>query len=72
MFRTAQNLNKASCSTAHGGTEWAFSLESKHGEAIYALVLSANAQGKNVKVVGAGDCNVWGDRERPRYVIIDD
>ena len=53
------------------GHEWAFDLSTELGKAMYALLLSAAAQGKSVIVKGAGDCAAWGDRERPYWIRID-
>lgn len=50
------------------GHEWAFDANDPHGKAMYALLLSASAQGKDVWVQGAGDCAHWPDRERPLYI----
>ncbi len=56
------------CSTVAGGKAWALSLEKESGRAMYALALSAAAQGKSVFVYGAGNCDSWGDREQPIYM----
>lgn len=58
------------CSVANGGKAWAMSLENESGRAMYSLILSAQAQGRKIEVIGRGHCNVWGDREEPRYVIM--
>ena len=52
------------------GSEWAFNADTEHGKAMYALLLSAAAQGKPVYVRGAGDCADWGDRERPSWISV--
>ncbi|MEM7220011.1 MAG: hypothetical protein AAF515_16715 [Pseudomonadota bacterium] len=72
MFETVVNTNKASCSTAHDGNQWAFSLENAAGQNMYSLLLAANAQEKSVFVYGFGDCHAWGDRERPHFIRIVD
>jgi hypothetical protein len=68
MFETENNSNKAACSTVGQGSAWAVSLEHEYGRAMYALLLSAKAQGKPISVIGEGDCAAWGDRERPAYI----
>ena len=55
------HTNKPACSTV--GNEWALSLAGGSGKAVYAMLLSAQAQGLKIHVYGAGNCNVWGDRE---------
>lgn len=69
MFATQQNANKAACGT-NNPTAWAISLEKQAGQAMFATLLSAQAQDKPVIVQGEGDCASWADRERPRYIII--
>jgi hypothetical protein len=53
------------------GHQWAFNADDGHGKAMYAMLLSAAAQGKTVVVKGAGDCQAWSDRERPLWIKID-
>lgn len=72
MFKMENNNNKVACSTVDSGSQWAFSLENEYGNAMYALLLSAQAQGKSIVIVGANDCAAWGDRERPSYIYLDD
>lgn len=70
MFKTEVNANKAECSTAGNGSQWAFSLESEYGKAMYSLLLTAQAQNKTVSVVGMNDCSAWADRERPKFIAV--
>lgn len=56
------------CSTVNNGKDWALSLEKESGRAIYSLLLTAQSQGKEVFVLGRGNCNSWGDREEPHYI----
>lgn len=49
---------------------WALSLSTQSGRAMYALLLSAQSQGKQVSVHGTGACGAWGDREEPQYLWI--
>lgn len=68
MFSSGFHQDKPLCSTV--GEDWALSLSTQAGKAMYALVLSAHAQGKPINVIGSGTCAAWGDREAPRYVYI--
>ena len=69
IFQTETNTNKATCSTAGEGSQWAISLQSKTGEAMYSLLLTAQSQGKSIGVHGTGDCSAWGDREAAHYIF---
>jgi hypothetical protein len=51
-------------------TDWAFDSSTDNGKAMYAMLLSAAAQGKQVYVRGSGDCKDWSDRERPMFIRI--
>ena len=66
MFGAGPINNRLACSIA--GDEWAFSLTTPTGRAMYALLLSAQAQGKAISVKGNGQCSAWQDREEP-FVI---
>lgn len=75
MFRITQHLYPPSCSKIGDPTEWAFSLAKQSGRAMYALLLSAEARSVNVNVVGYGNnedgnCDAWGDRERPKFIRV--
>ncbi len=70
FFQTEFNSDKAACSTADGGREWAFRVNTEVGKAMYSLLLSAATSGKQVVVGGRNDCADWGDRERPKDVRI--
>lgn len=50
--------------------QWAIDLSTASGKAIYALILSAQAQGKEIVVVGQNFCTVWPDRESIDYLWI--
>ncbi|MEJ2415944.1 MAG: hypothetical protein P8Y45_03215, partial [Exilibacterium sp.] len=63
MFKTENNQDKAACSTTDGGSQWAISLSNNQGKAMYALLLSAQAQQKSINVKGAGECSAWPARE---------
>jgi|GEM_PF-1429568 len=66
MFDVANHNNPPTCSS-HA---WAFDANAPHGKAMYAMLLAAATQGKEVVVQGAGDCAAWGDRERPYYIVV--
>ena len=75
MFTITVHEQAPSCSTVGDPSEWAFSLNTEHGKAMYSMLLSAQAQNKEVTVSGwgngeAGNCDDWGDRERPKYIRI--
>ena len=74
MFRAGVHHNKPACSTV--GDEWVISLKTETGRAMYSLLLSAQAQGKSVSVIGPENgaqpqsCPAWPDRESPIYVYL--
>lgn len=68
VFSAGNHQNKPACSTI--ANDWAFSLATPGGKAMYALLLSAQAQGKVVNVYGEHACPDWGDRETPQYIYI--
>ena len=69
MFTTENNVNKAECGQSIP-TAWAVSLDTQSGQAMFATLLAAQSQNKQVIVKGEGDCLDWGDRERPMYIVI--
>lgn len=58
--------DKPACSS----DQWALSLATQGGRAMYALLMGAQAQGKPVVVFGTGACGAWGDREAPSYIYM--
>lgn len=72
MFQVGTTINSApSCAT--GLKQWAISLTDPMGKSLMALLLSAQAQGKQVYVHGYTEtCRDWGDRELPSYAILID
>ncbi len=68
MFSAGErkNNNKMACSKVEN--DWAFSLKTPTGKAMYALILSAQAQGRKISVVGTCDCSAWVDRETAYYI----
>lgn len=63
------HVGKPTCATA-ASDSWALSLTTHTGRAMYAMLLSAQAQGKGVQVSGAGGCSAWADREAPTWIYI--
>lgn len=63
------HASRPTCAAAVSDS-WALSLSTHTGRAMYALLLSAQAQGKSVQVSGAGDCSAWPDREAPIWIYI--
>lgn len=59
---------RPACSTQ--STQWALSLRTETGKAMYALLLSAHANGRAVRVQGTGACGAWGDREEPLFMYM--
>lgn len=72
MFRVGTIVNDApNCAVA--SRQWAISLSDPMGKSMMALLLSAQAQGKQVYVHGyPNTCRDWGDRELPSYALIID
>lgn len=68
IFDVGQHSNRPDCSVI--GNQWALSLQTDTGKSMYALLLSAAAQGQVVYVKGTGTCNAWGDRESPSYMWV--
>lgn len=55
------HINKPACSTV--GNDWALDVSTVQGRAVYALILTAQAQSRAIQIIGTNDCSVWGDRE---------
>ena len=68
MFAAGTFSAAPACNTMK---EWAFSLQTPAGRAMYALLLQAQTQNKKILVYGTNSCSVWGDRETPYYIRID-
>lgn len=68
IFSAGTHERKPSCSVIND--EWALSLTTPTGKAMYAILLLAKAQGKTVSVQGTGVCTAWLDRETPMYIQI--
>ena len=68
IFNVGTHGNKPACSSV--GDQWALSLSSSAGRAMYALLLAASMQGQTVHVQGTGLCDAWPDRESPRWLVV--
>lgn len=70
MFDVGIIYDTPSCNTTD---QWAIGMDSFLGKAMLATLLSAQAQGKEVFVKGyPNNCEVWGDRELPSYIVLID
>lgn len=68
MFKAGTTTGAPTCSPY---SEWAIKLSDPAGKGFLAILLSAQAQGKSVKVHGyTNTCRDWGDRELPSYIVI--
>lgn len=56
---------------ANNPGEWAFSLDTAAGKAMFNAILHAQAVGASVSIIGDGTCGAWFDRERPSYTQFD-
>ena len=70
LFTAGTHVNKPACSTI--GDDWSISLATPGGRAMYALVLSAQAQRLSIYASGyvPGNCSAWGDRETPSVIQV--
>lgn len=71
FFTAGANQDTASCNLAG---EWAVDIngsEAAAGKAIMAAIMAAHMSGKNVRVIGKGVCDAWGDRETVEYVVVE-
>lgn len=69
FFRTTNAQSQPACATQG----WAFDLTgtfSNGGKAMLSTLLTALAAGKQVNIIGKGNCDVWSDRESVDYIII--
>ena len=72
MFQVGTVINGVP-SCASGTKQWAISLTDPMGKSLMALLMSAQAQGKQVFVHGyTNTCRDWGDRELPSYAVLID
>ena len=66
FFFTSTHANKPSCNIYH--QRWVLDLASERGKAQYSLLLAAQSSGKQVKVEGSGQCDVWYNSETVHWV----
>ena len=66
MFAAGLHSGEPSCRTK--SDEWSVSLATASGKAMYALLLTAQAQGGSITVEGTQACTAWSDRETVRYI----
>lgn len=69
MFKAGTPAGQPACVQVPS-QPWVLNVKTDGGKATYALLLSAQAQGKTVSVSGTGVCDVWGDRETVDAVMI--
>ena len=68
LFGAGNITNTPACNRSN---QWAISLSDTFGKSMYAALLSAQAQNKQVIVYGySNTCSAWGDRELPSYIVI--
>ncbi len=70
MFTTVPYSEPPTC-LGSPASEWAVKLDD-FGKSVYAMVLSAQAQNKNVTITGTHSCGDWGDRESIFHISIVD
>ena len=68
MIRVESVSNQPACSTI---AEFAINLDNSGGQAQYALLLAAHLNGASVTIIGAENCDTWGDRETVKYAYIE-
>lgn len=66
FFNVGNHATPPTCGA--GSVDWAISLTTEEGRAMYSLLLTAAATKTSISIVGTGLCNVWGDRETPKYI----
>ncbi len=66
---SGSRANSPACSSQ--GSEWALSLTTPTGRAMYAMLLAANTQNRAVRVVGWGTCLSWTQRAEPGWMQIE-
>lgn len=72
MFQVGTAINGAPACAA-GLQQWAISMSDPMGKPLLAVLLAAQAQGKQVYVHGySNTCRDWGDRELPSYALLID
>lgn len=64
---TPTPTGQPACATTH---RFAINSATESGRLLVSTVLSAQAQGKSIRVEGLGVCDVWGDSETAYFVVI--
>lgn len=68
MFKIGTISGTPACNATQ---EWAISMDKLEAKPMLAILLSAQAQGKQVYVHGyTNTCADWGDRELPSYIVL--
>lgn len=65
----SNHSGKPACSTI--GDDWAVSLTTDDGRAMYALLLTAFTTMRSVEIYGGNACSAWPDREVPVGIKMD-
>lgn len=72
MFQAGATINSMP-PCANSTKQWAISLSDPMGKPLLAVLLSAQAQGKQVIIYGyTNTCRDWPDRELPSFAVIVD
>lgn len=66
LFGTSVSASHPACAT----DGWAFDVTTPGGKMMAALLVSAQASGKQVNIAGAGACDVYPGRETVVYVVV--
>lgn len=70
FFNIGTHNDKPACSTA--GEDWAVSLKTEMGKAMYSMLLAARLSDKKITATGTNTCPDWGDRESVLFMTIED
>lgn len=68
LIQLTDNDSYAVC--AQNFRRYAADLKTENGRSMYSLMMSAQAQGKKLKIVGKNKCDVRGDAESIQYIEI--
>ena len=66
FFFTEDRQSPPNCNSYSG--RWVIDIATEKGKALYKVILDAQKQGKNIKVVGTDDCNTWGNSETVKSI----
>ena len=72
FFNTNGARTGAPACAATQPSRFVFTAAIAGGQALLSALQTAFARGKNVYVIGTGDCGVWGDTESVQYLQIQD